>query len=254
MKGVFRQLNCLKSYVLRFIFNEFTLSFKPKGYSLESIRIKYSSLASNTSLHHYRQFLNERLSELCNHKISWPGPQKWSYNRILRLYFLIQDRWLANIVLILVVVMPSYCIQHLSHVIKYITFLVVQALFIGISFEDKVNRLPVTELVNVVLGFNWVLQNTQPPHGMRSALGPISELGIPASVTQVLIWKLFPGPGTCHIFYHDVGEISYISHSEALNLVMWRVRVMQPKTPSPWTRGRSCLQFNVQGNGFMKCQ
>ena len=54
-------------------------------------------------------------------------------------------------------------------------------------------------------------------------------------------------------FYHDVGEISVLSQSEALNLVMWRVRFMQPMTPSPWTRGPSWLQFNVQENGSMKC-
>ena len=28
------------------------------------------------------------------------------------------------------------------------------------------------------------------------------------------------------LFYHDVGEISDLSQSEALNLLMWRVRVM----------------------------
>ena len=54
-------------------------------------------------------------------------------------------------------------------------------------------------------------------------------------------------------FYHDVGEISDLSQSEAPNLVMWRVRVMQPMTPSPWRRGRSWPQFNVQENGSMKC-
>ena len=37
--------------------------------------------------------------------------------------------------------------------------------------------------------------------------------------------------GQGHIFYHDVGEISDLSQSEALNLVMWRVMVMQPMTP-----------------------
>ena len=31
------------------------------------------------------------------------------------------------------------------------------------------------------------------------------------------------------IFYHDVGEISDLSQSEAPNLVMWRVMVMQPR-------------------------
>ena len=30
-------------------------------------------------------------------------------------------------------------------------------------------------------------------------------------------------------FYHDVGEISDLSQSEAPNLVMWRVMVMQPR-------------------------
>ena len=54
-------------------------------------------------------------------------------------------------------------------------------------------------------------------------------------------------------FYHDVGEISDVGLSEALNLVMWWVRVMQPTTPSFWRRGRSWLQFNVQENGSMKC-
>ena len=54
-------------------------------------------------------------------------------------------------------------------------------------------------------------------------------------------------------FYHDVGDISDLSQSEAPNLVMWRVRVMQPTTPSPWGRGRSWPQFNVQENGSMKC-
>ena len=54
-------------------------------------------------------------------------------------------------------------------------------------------------------------------------------------------------------FYHDVGDISDLSQSEAPNLVMWRVRVMQPTTPSPWRRGRSWPQFNVQENGSMKC-
>ena len=52
--------------------------------------------------------------------------------------------------------------------------------------------------------------------------------------------------GKDYIFYHDVGEISDLSQSETLNLVMWRVRVMQPTTPPPWRRGRSWLQFNVQ--------
>ena len=32
-----------------------------------------------------------------------------------------------------------------------------------------------------------------------------------------------------HTFYHDVGEISDLSQSEAPNLVMWRVMVMQPR-------------------------
>ena len=50
-------------------------------------------------------------------------------------------------------------------------------------------------------------------------------------------------------FYHDVGEISDLSQSEAPNLVMWQVRVMQPTTPSPWRLGRSWPQFNVQENG-----
>ena len=31
------------------------------------------------------------------------------------------------------------------------------------------------------------------------------------------------------IFYHGVGEISDLSQSEAPNLVMWRVMVMQPR-------------------------
>ena len=46
----------------------------------------------------------------------------------------------------------------------------------GISLEDKVNCLPVTELRNLVLVFKCVLQNTQPPHGIRSATDPFSEL------------------------------------------------------------------------------
>ena len=57
------------------------------------------------------------------------------------------------------------------------------------------------------------------------------------------------------IFYHDVGEISDLSQSEAPNFVSteFRVRVMQPTTPSPWRRGRSWSQFNVQEYGSMKC-
>ena len=55
------------------------------------------------------------------------------------------------------------------------------------------------------------------------------------------------------LFYHDVGEISYLSQSEAPNLVMWRVRVMQLMTPSPWIRGHSWHQFNVQEIGPIKC-
>ena len=31
------------------------------------------------------------------------------------------------------------------------------------------------------------------------------------------------------LFHHDVGEISDLSQSEAPNLVMWRVMVMQPR-------------------------
>ena len=58
--------------------------------------------------------------------------------------------------------------------------------------------------------------------------------------------------GYNYSFYHDVGEISDLSQSEAPNSVMWRVRVMQPTTPSPWRRGRSWPQFNVQENGSMK--
>ena len=59
--------------------------------------------------------------------------------------------------------------------------------------------------------------------------------------------------GYNHSFYHDVGEISDLSQSEAPNLVMWQVRVMQPTTQSPWRRGRSWPQYNVQENGSMKC-
>ena len=62
-----------------------------------------------------------------------------------------------------------------------------------------------------------------------------------------------PAPGDSYLFYHDVAEISDLSQSEALNLVMWRVRVMQPTTLSPWRRGSSWPQFNVQENGSMKC-
>ena len=47
----------------------------------------------------------------------------------------------------------------------------------------------------------------------------------------------------------DVGEISDLSQSEAPNLVMWRVRVMQLTTPSPWRRCHSWPQLNVQENG-----
>ena len=41
---------------------------------------------------------------------------------------------------------------------------------------ERVNCLPVTELVNVLLGLYCNLQKTQPPHGISSALDPISEL------------------------------------------------------------------------------
>ena len=46
-------------------------------------------------------------------------------------------------------------------------------------------------------------------------------------------------------FYNVVGEMSDLSQSEALNLVMCRVRVMQPMTPSPWKRGHNWLQLNI---------
>ena len=54
------------------------------------------------------------------------------------------------------------------------------------------------------------------------------------------------------VFYHDVDEISDLSQSETLNLVIWRVRVMEPTTPSPWKRGRSWRQYDVQEIGSMK--
>ena len=55
------------------------------------------------------------------------------------------------------------------------------------------------------------------------------------------------------IFYHDVGEISDLGQSGAMNLVTWRVWVMQPTTPSPWRRGHSWPQINIEENGFVKC-
>ena len=37
--------------------------------------------------------------------------------------------------------------------------------------------------------------------------------------------------------YHEVNEMLNLSQPEALNLVTWRVKVMQPTTSSPWRRG-----------------
>ena len=47
---------------------------------------------------------------------------------------------------------------------------------------------------------------------------PISSYRIEALVPEQMYW-----------FYHGVGEISDLSQSEAPNLVMWRVMVMQPR-------------------------
>ena len=71
------------------------------------------------------------------------------------------------------------------------------------------------------------------------------------NILELREWQNFRSTGA--IFYHDVGEISDLSQSEAPNLVMWRVRVMQPTTSSPWRRGRSWPQFNVQENESMRC-
>ena len=57
-------------------------------------------------------------------------------------------------------------------------------------------------LKNMEIGKRWL-------SGVKSAHGSI-------------VWHYI-------IFYHDVGEISDLSQSEAPNLVMWRVMVMQPR-------------------------
>ena len=41
--------------------------------------------------------------------------------------------------------------------------------------------------------------------------------------------NVIPQKITSEWFYHGVGEISDLSQSEAPNLVMWRVMVMQPR-------------------------
>ena len=72
-----------------------------------------------------------------------------------------------------------------------------------------------------------------------------------------LYWRnvfFYAGKFVGGLFKHNVGEISVVSQSRALNLVMWRDRVIQPTTPSLRRRGHSWLQFNVQENGCMKCQ
>ena len=68
-----------------------------------------------------------------------------------------------------------------------------------------------------------------------------------------------------NIFYHDVGEISDLSQSEAPNLVMWRVMVMQPRPRllgdevvvgpnlmfrkmDPWNVNRNILQDKTDKN------
>ena len=53
-------------------------------------------------------------------------------------------------------------------------------------------------------------------------------------------------------FCHDVGEISDLIQSEALNLVMWRVRVMQPTTRLLGDKVVVGTSY-VQENGSMKC-
>ena len=66
-----------------------------------------------------------------------------------------------------------------------------------------------------------------------------AALCINALATQLLGQRLvwYPITRLGDLFYHDVGEISDHSQSEALNLVMWRVRVMQPTTPSLGNEG-----------------
>ena len=66
-----------------------------KGYSVESIRIPHSSLASNTPLNHYHQFLNEKLSKLNKLKFNDLG-QRNVHAREYCFYKFIQDRWLAH--------------------------------------------------------------------------------------------------------------------------------------------------------------
>ena len=41
------------------------------------------------------------------------------------------------------------------------------------------------------------------------------------------------GLGDGQKFYHDVGEISDLTQSDALDMVAWLAGVMQPMTPSP---------------------
>ena len=66
---------------------------------------------------------------------------------------------------------------------------------------------------------------------------------IPSGLHDDGVWQSSQQIYVKILFYHDVGESSDLSQSEALNLVMWIVRVMQPMTPSPWRRGRSWLQW-----------
>ena len=44
-----------------------------------------------------------------------------------------------------------------------------------------------------------------------------------------LLTHIYVPLGLNELFYHGVGEISDLSQSEAPNLVMWRVMVMQPR-------------------------
>ena len=73
----------------------------------------------------------------------------------------------------------------------------------------------------------------------------------PATVKIARVIALFIKASRINqIFHHDVDEILDLSQSKALNLVMWRVRVMQPMIPSPWRQGRSCpsLMFRKMDN------
>ena len=55
------------------------------------------------------------------------------------------------------------------------------------------------------------------------------------------------------VFYHAVGENWDLNQSEALNLVVWRIKLMQPTTQSPRRQSLSWPQFNIQENRCMKC-